>query len=50
MQRQIAEFVNAVLEGREPEASGRDVRRTMQALEAVKIALAERRVVEADKL
>ncbi|MSS71574.1 MAG: Gfo/Idh/MocA family oxidoreductase [Candidatus Latescibacteria bacterium] len=50
MGRQISEFVNAVLEGREPEASGRDVRRTMQALEAVKISLAEKRPVEADKL
>lgn len=50
MGRQIAEFVNAVLEAREPEASGRDVRRTMQALEAVKISLAEKRPVEADKL
>jgi predicted dehydrogenase len=50
MQRQLAEFVNAVIEGREPEASGRDVRRTMQALEAVKISLAEKRAVEADRL
>lgn len=50
MQRQLAEFVSAVMEGREPEASGKDVRRTMQVLEAVKISLAEKRPVEADQL
>jgi len=50
MQRQIAEFTASIREGREPEASGRNVRRTMQLLEAVKISMAEGRPVEADKL
>jgi predicted dehydrogenase len=31
---QLSEFMAAVREGREPDASGRDVRRTMQALDA----------------
>ncbi len=31
---EIAEFASAVLEGREPEASGKDVRRTYALLEA----------------
>ena len=50
MQRQLAEFVSAAIEGRQPEASGKDVRRTMQVLEAVKISLAEKRPVEANQL
>jgi len=36
---QLAEFVSAVREGREPEASGRDVRCTMMALEAARTSL-----------
>lgn len=50
MQRQIGEFVAAVREGREPEASGRNVRATMQLLEATNLSLAEGRPVEADVL
>lgn len=47
---QIGEFVRAVLEGDEPEASGRNVRRTMAALEAAGISIREGRVVEASEL
>jgi len=36
---QLAEFVSAVHEGGEPEASGQDVRRTMLVLEAAKVSL-----------
>lgn len=43
---QLAEFVSAVREGREPEASGRDVRRTMVALEAAKVSLRIHRPVQ----
>ena len=43
---QLAEFVSAVREGREPEASGRDVRRTMAALEAVKVSLRIHRPIQ----
>jgi len=50
MQRQIGEFVASIREGREPEASGRNVRATMQLLEATKLSLAEGRPVEADEL
>ena len=47
---QSAEFLRAVREGGEPEASGRNVRRTMAALEAAKISIAEERVVNAAEL
>lgn len=45
MQRQLREFVDAIAEGREPEASGSNVRRTMQALEAAKRSIASGEVV-----
>ena len=47
---QSSEFLRAVREGDEPEASGRGVRRTMVALEAAKISIAGGRVVDASKL
>jgi len=47
---QNREFATAVLEGREPEASGRQVRKTMAALEAAKLSLGEGRVVDAGQL
>lgn len=50
MLRQYREFVSAVLEGREPEASGRDVRRTMAALEAAKLSIESGQPVDAEKL
>ena len=50
MGRQIGEFVSAIREGREPIASGQNVRATMQLLEAAKLSLAEGRPVEADEL
>ena len=42
---QLTEFVSAVRERREPEASGRDVCRTMIALEAVKVSLATQELI-----
>jgi len=42
---QLAEFVSAVREGWEPEASGRDVRRTMAVLEAAKVSLATQELI-----
>jgi predicted dehydrogenase len=47
---QLAEFVSAVREGREPQASGADVRRTMVALEAVKVSLGTQRPVRSEDL
>jgi predicted dehydrogenase len=47
---QVQEFVDCIRAEREPSASGRNVRATMQALEGVKIALAENRVVNAGAL
>jgi predicted dehydrogenase len=48
--QQVQEFVDCIRNGREPGPSGRNVRTTMQALEGVKIALRERRVVRAGEL
>ncbi len=50
MYTQIAEFASAVLEGREPEASGEDVRRTYALLEAAKLSMKEGRIVDASQL
>ena len=47
---QVQEFVDCVRAGAEPGPSGHNVRATMQLLEAVKVALAEGRTVEAGKL
>ena len=44
------ELVSAIQEGREPEASGVNVRRTMQALEAAKLSIASGRIVDTDDL
>jgi len=43
---ELEEFALAVLQDREPEASGQNVRRTIQALEAARISMAEGRIVE----
>jgi predicted dehydrogenase len=48
MERQLREFVDAVVAGREPEASGASVRRTMQALEAAKRSLATGDVISTE--
>jgi predicted dehydrogenase len=45
MEHQLREFFDAIAEGREPEASGANVRRTMQALEAARLSIASRQVV-----
>ncbi len=50
MRRQWEEFLRALMEDHEPEASGRSVRRTMVALEAAKMSLATGDLVEAAKL
>ena len=47
---QVGEFVRAVLEEDEPEASGRNVRNTMAALEAAKISIRDGTVVDASAL
>ncbi len=46
----MREFASSVREGREPEASGRDVLRTMWTLEAAKASLRERRVISVKDL
>ena len=48
MERQLREFVDAVAGGREPEASGANVRRTMQALEAAKRSIASGQVISTE--
>jgi len=50
MYTQLAEFASAVLDGREPEASGKDVRRTYALLEAAKLSMKEGRIVDASRL
>lgn len=47
---QVGEFARAVLEGDEPEASGRNVRRTMAALEAAKRSIRTGDVIDASAL
>jgi len=47
MREQLREFAQSINEGREPEASGRHVRRTMAALEAAKLSLATGEPVDA---
>jgi predicted dehydrogenase len=42
---QLKEFIDAIREGREPEASGVSVRKTMEALEAAKISIAKGQIV-----
>jgi predicted dehydrogenase len=48
MERQLREFIDAIAAGREPEASGASVRRTMQALEAAKRSLATGQVISTE--
>ncbi len=50
MHDQLAEFARAAIEGFEPESSGRNVRRTMVALEAAKMSIASGEVVDASAL
>ncbi len=50
MYTEIAEFASAVLQGREPEASGKDVRRTYALLEVAKLSMKEGRVVDVSQL
>lgn len=51
MEAQLREFLGAIREGREPEASGRQVRdTTMAALEAARISLDSHQVVDAQGL
>ncbi len=50
MVEQYQEFASAVREKREPEASGRDVRRTMVALEAAKLSIESGQPVDASNL
>lgn len=50
MRDELAEFAAAIAQGREPEASGRDVRKTMVLLEAAKISMREGRIVDASRL
>lgn len=49
-QAQIGEFVRAIREGDEPEASGRNVRRTMAALEAAKLSIRDGVAIDATSL
>ena len=48
MERQLREFIAAIVEEREPEASGGSVRRTMVALEAAKRSIASGQVVSTE--
>ena len=50
MEVQLGEFINAIREGREPEASGISVRKTMQALEAAKLSIASGQVIDTENL
>ncbi len=50
MREQLAEFAAAISEDREPEASGRDVRKTMVLLEAAKLSLREARIIDASAM
>jgi predicted dehydrogenase len=50
MEIQLGEFINAIKEGREPEASGVNVRRTMQALEAAKLSIASGQIIDTENL
>jgi len=45
MELQLKEFIDAIKEDREPEASGINVRKTMQALEAAKLSIANGQIV-----
>lgn len=46
MDLQLKEFIDAISEGREPEASGTSVRKTMQALEAAKLSIANGQIID----
>ena len=49
-QAQVGEFVRAIREGDEPEASGRNVRKTMAALEAAKLSIRDGVAIDASAL
>jgi predicted dehydrogenase len=46
MELQLKEFINAINEGREPESSGVNVRKTMQALEAARLSIAKGQIMD----
>lgn len=48
--RQIQEFCSAIIENREPLASGSEIIRLMRVLDAVKISLDEKRVVSLEEI
>lgn len=48
--RQIQEFCSAILENREPLASGREIINLMRVLDAVKLSLDEKRVISLDEM
>ena len=50
MELQLKEFIDAIRENREPEASGANVRKTMQALEAAKLSIANGQVIITNNL
>jgi len=50
MELQLKEFIDAIRENREPEASGANVRNTMQALEAAKLSIANGQIIITNNL
>jgi predicted dehydrogenase len=50
MELQLEEFIDAIREGREPEASGANVRKTMQALEAAKLSIANGQIIDTESV
>jgi predicted dehydrogenase len=42
---QLKEFIDAIRENREPEASGGNIRKTMQALEAAKLSIESGQII-----
>ncbi|MFO7946292.1 MAG: Gfo/Idh/MocA family oxidoreductase [Armatimonadota bacterium] len=50
MKEQLTEFADAITEGREPEASGRDCRRTYALLEAARISMRTGQIVDPREL
>ena len=50
MEAQLKEFIDAIREAREPEASGANVRKTMQALEAAKLSIARGQIIDTEDI
>jgi predicted dehydrogenase len=50
MERQLREFLDAIADEREPEASGASVRRTMVALEAAKRSIASGQIISTESM